>query len=107
MDGRPYVIFLTAINNHSLIIVDAVLLQKNSDNTFCLTFVLHFFLCKSATQQLSFKWEECSQKDGKPYFIVLTAIDNHSLIIVEAVLLPNTSENSFLPFLIQQKHNFT
>ena len=34
-DGRHYVVILTAINNHPLIIVDAVLLKNNSDNTFC------------------------------------------------------------------------
>ena len=42
-----------------------------------------------------FNAEECSQKDGRPYAIVLTATDNHSLIIVDAVLLTNKSEILF------------
>ena len=40
-------------------------------------------------------WEEYSQKDGRPYANILTAINGYSLIIVDAVLLPNTSDNTF------------
>ena len=46
-------------------------------------------------KELASNKEECSQKDGRPYFIMPKAIDNHCPITVDAVLLPNKSEHTF------------
>ena len=55
--------------------------------------------------------EECRQKHGRTFFIVPTAIHNHSLIIVDTVLLENNNENTFysscFPTSVLQKHIFT
>ena len=44
------------------------------------------------------------RKNGGLYFMVLTAIDNYSPIIVDVVLLPNNSENTFFCSNLIQKH---
>ena len=46
-------------------------------------------------KEWAFNLEECSQKDGRPYFVILTVIDNHSFIIVDAVLLGKNNESTF------------
>ena len=54
----------------------------------------HFYI-RLIDQELVSNGEECSQKDGIPYVVILTVIYNHSLIIVDAVLLQNNSDNTF------------
>ena len=48
---------------------------------------------KLADTELAFNCEEYSQKDGRPYSIVLTVTDNNSLIIVYPVILHNNSKH--------------
>ena len=52
-------------------------------------------------------WEECNQKDGRLYFIVLKAIDNHSPITIGDILLQNNCERIFWLWFLIQKHNST
>ena len=54
----------------------------------------HFYI-RVTDKELVSNGEECSQKDGIPYFVIFTAIENHSLIIVDAVQLQNSSNNTF------------
>lgn len=40
--------------------------------------------------------EKCRQKDERLYFVVCSAIDNHSPIRVHAALQTNSSDNTFV-----------
>ena len=46
-------------------------------------------------QEWAFNWEVCNQMDGRPYFIVLTAIHNFYHKKVYTVLLSNNNEYIF------------
>ena len=52
------------------------------------------FYARLTDKEKAFNWEESSQKDRIPYVVILIAIDHHYPIIVDAVLVPNTSNNS-------------
>ena len=53
------------------------------------------FLRKSDRQRISLKWGGMQPEGGQLYVVILTAIDNHSLIIVDTVLLQKNSDNTF------------
>ena len=48
---------------------------------------------KILTKKENFKLSQCSRKDKRPYFSVLKTLNNHSPIIVDAVLQPNNIGN--------------
>ena len=54
-------------------------------------------------QRACFKWGGMKPKDERAY----SAINNHSPIILDAILLTNNSENTFRWCFPLQKHKFT
>ena len=62
---------------------------------------------KLTDKELAFNWEKYSKKDARPYVIGLTASDDHSPIIVDALILPNNSEHTFVCSNLIRKHMFT
>ena len=61
------------------------------------------FYIRLTNNEWDFNWEEC--KNGRPYFTILTTIDNQYSITVDDVLLPNTSESTFWFSFLIQKYN--
>ena len=47
------------------------------------------FYLRLTDKEWAINWNECSQKYWRPYIIIIAAIDNHSPIIVDEVILPN------------------
>ena len=67
-------------------------LPKYNESTIFDVFpiITQFWVKLTDKEQVS-NWKVCNQKDETHYFLLLTATYNynHSLIIVDAVLLPN------------------
>lgn len=108
-NGNPHFNVLNAIYDYSSIIVDAFLLPYNSESIvwWCFFHTRTQFYTLLAAKEWTSNWEECCKKDGRPYLIVLGALNNHCSIIGDAILQPNNSKSTFVWFFSFKTHNFT